>query len=348
MHQRAASTCTRRALARSCVAALVTAATLLVSAPAPASADARLTVSPLIIDLRMEPGESTTRTVSVTASGDEPIDVAFQHADFGFNDSRYQVTLIEDTAERTTHFSTRDWFSTPKPRYHVKAGTTMDIPVTIAVPTNATPGTHLGAAFFRTVGTDDDKGATRILTSARAGPLIFIGLQGGSKPKARLTAFHVPSLLAAGPVRVKVRATNEGSTHYTMEGTVRLKGAPKAKAITIPKRYVLPQQPRSLLSQDNGPLVLGDKHLGMGRYEVQIDLSVEPGQQSLTGTRTVWIVPWWIRIVAAIAAAMVIAGLIWGVLWVRDRRLAPYLELAQLEVDDDFDDDLDTHDERDD
>src|SRR5262249_26460455 len=134
----------RAALGAVLIAALLTVAST-ASAAHPATT---LEVSPSILDLRLKPGESTTRTVTVIARGSAPLDVRFQHADFGFEPSSYSPTFVEDSSAHTTPFSTRGWFSTGDRHFHLAPGGVRHVTVRVKAPDNAEPGTHLGAAFF--------------------------------------------------------------------------------------------------------------------------------------------------------------------------------------------------------
>lgn len=296
----------------------IAAAGACVFAPA-AGANSELTVSPLIIDdLAAEPGDTLRETVTVSATGDEPITVEFQHADFGFSEDSYQVDIISDAAPDTTDFSTRGWFSVARDRYTIKAGGSLAIPVTIEVPENSTPGVHLGAAFFRTV-VDSKRGGSQVLTSAQAGPLLFITIKGGSRPKPKLARFRVPGIVKEGPIRAKLEVENRGDTFFTYEGTVELRRNGKHWKAKIPLKYVVPGQPRDVRDEDGDALVFGKRGLPFGRYTVETRLKVEPTGTRIIAERTVWVVPGWMRGVGVVLIGLLVAAMGWIGWWVSDR-----------------------------
>ena len=290
-------------------------------APASSQAAAQLTVSPLIIDLALKPGETATRTVTVTASGDEPLRVSFEHADFGFQENSYAVQIIEDSRPDTVPFSTRGWFRVKKLDYKIKVGASIQVPVRITAPKNATPGTHLGAAFFRTVAADPGGGGARIVTAARSGPLVFVSVVGGSNPKPDLTVFQLPRFVRSGPLRPKIVVSNKGENHFRFSGTVKLSGGGGRRATAIiPDRYVMPDIRRELRDENGERIVLGGRALGIGRHKVTIELLTDPGQKRITDARTIWVIPAWLWFIIIVASIAVVSGLVWIALQLRERR----------------------------
>lgn len=289
------------------LAALVVACAAL---PASASAGAELTVSPLIIEVDAAAGDVRTETITATASGDEPITVELVHADFGFGPD-YSPVLISDEAEETTAFSTRGWFSLPRPRYRIPAGESRELPLRIAVPRNVPGGTYLGAALLRVLPPDAPTNGSQVQAVAQSGPLVFIAVEGGEPPKPRIRTFQVPRLQARGPIRPRVVVDNRGDEFFTLQGTIRLEGPGDDDVVDIRRQYVVPGEPRRLQASDGnedaGAPSLGTRELELGRYEVTTRLRIEPTGTTLVSRRTVWIIPTWLRVAAALLALVVLA-----------------------------------------
>lgn len=308
------------------------------SATAPsAAARAELTVSPTILEVDAKAGQSIIEPIAISAGEDEPIVVELVHADFGFDDSSYQVTLIRDDAEETTAFSTRGWFSLPKDRYRIPAGRTMQLPLRIDIPDNTPGGTYLGAALFRVVPPDAAPGASQVQAVPETGPLLFIAVAGGDPPKAALRRFEVPRLVGEGPIRPEIVVENRGDAHFNYEGTITLRGPGKDDTVEVTRQFVVPGQPRRLRTSaddkgDEGRPVLGSERLGFGRYEVRTRLRIEPTGTTLVSTRTVWVVPAWAWTLLGLIAMVVAVSIALLVRWYLERRrLAPFLAEAQAE-----------------
>ncbi|MCW2920917.1 MAG: hypothetical protein JWL76_791 [Thermoleophilia bacterium] len=300
-----------------------------VGAPA-AYADAELTVSPLIMEVEATAGKSVTETITATASGSDSIALELVHADFGFGGPDYQVQLIRDNADETTAFSTRGWFSLPRKRYVIRAGESVDLPLTIDVPENTPGGTYLGAALLRVVPPDASGGGSQVQAVPETGPLLFIAVEGGDPPEAAMKRFDVPGLLAKGPLRPKLVIENIGDEFFSFEGTIELSGPGKDRTIEVDRQFVVPGEPRTIRTSANekgkdGAPKLGTSKLEMGRYEVTTRLRIEPLGTTLVATRTVWVIPVWARVVGA---ALVLLFLV--CVWFLARWLSHRRELGRL------------------
>jgi len=297
-------------------------------APAPATQDSatgqQLTLSPLIVTLSGASGDTLTENVSVTASGSEPLEVAFNHADFGFDNSSYAVQIIADSAPETTAFSTRDWFTIPRATYKIPAGKTEQIPLRIAIPDNTPGGTYLGIALFRVLPHKDSTAQVRPVPSA--GPLVFISVAGGDPPKPRIKAFDIPGVVSKGPVRPRITVDNQGDEWFSYSGSITLERAGKDERVEVGRQFVVPGQPRRLRVDANakgraGEPVVG-KQLGFGHYTVQAKLRIEPTGKTVTSTREFWVIPTWMRVLGVLAALLVLVGIPVGVWWTITRRRA--------------------------
>jgi hypothetical protein len=303
--------------------------------PASATAKAELTVSPTIVRLKADAGDHLTEQISVTAGDDEAIRVELVHADFGFQDSSYQVTLIRDDASDTTAFSTRQWFSLPKRQYLVPKGRTVNLPLSIKVPKNTPAGTYLGAALIRVVPADAAPGASQVQAVPETGPLMFISVAGGEPPKPSVRRFDVPGWVKHGPIHPSIVVENAGDEFFTYEGTIELKGPGKDSKVDVTQQFVVPGQPRRLATSADekgrsGHPTLGRKDLGFGRYEVVTRLRIEPTGKTLVSRRTVWVIPTWVWTIGIIIALVLAASIAFLVRWFMERRrLAPFLAEEQ-------------------
>ncbi|MCW2956476.1 MAG: hypothetical protein JWO69_1345 [Thermoleophilia bacterium] len=306
--------------------------------PSTAMAASTLGFSPTRLDVRAEAGETLTRDVFVTAQGDEPLTVDFSHADFGFTNEAYGLTLIEDDAPETTAFSTRGWFSVPKERYRVPAGETLTVPVTIEVPDNTPGGTYLGAAFFATA---VESGQLR--QSARTGALVFISVAGGEPPKPKVESFDTPRLVTGGPIKPDIVIGNDGDEWFAYEGTIQLDGDDEG-AVKVARQVVVPGQPRKVRIDPNVPGAkgapsVGGRDLSFGRHELVSRLRIEPTGDTLVTRRTVWVVPVWARIVGAVLWLAAIAGIGLLTRWLlRRRRATPAVEEVVVDEHEQYDD----------
>lgn len=331
----------RRVLPVACAIACV-AVPSLAFAPV-AQAKAELTVSPTILQLDADAGEQLTQPITVAAGEDEPITVELVHADFGFDDSSYQVTLIRDDAPETTSFSTRGWFSLPRKQYLIPAGRSLQLPLSIRVPKNTPGGTYLGAALIRVVPSAAKPGASQVQAVPETGPLVFISVQGGDPPKPAIRKFAVPGWVKRGPLRPDIVVENRGDEFFTYEGTVELRGPGRDSKVEVSRQFVVPGQPRRVTTSADdkgraGQPVLGRKRdLKFGRYEIVTRLRIEPTGRTLVSRRSVWVIPTWVWVIGILLALVFATSAALVARWVIERRrLAPHLAKAEAEPGDDL------------
>jgi hypothetical protein len=283
----------------------------------PAHAEQKLQQSPLILDLDAAAGDVLHETLTVSAPEDALV-VEIGHADLGFDTTDYHPVLIQDDAKDTTSFSTRGWFTTPKPRYRIPAGGSVDVPVTISVPANTPGGTHMGAILVRTV-PDEHGGSGAVLQAVLQGAtLVFVAVEGGDPPRPRIEDFDVPSRVAHGPLRPTLVVANAGDEYFRVGGTVRITGRGVDDEVELTgDRRVVPGQARELRAagtdegDEDRDIELGDRGLAPGRYTVTARLKVEPTGTTLVATRHVWVIPAWLWLAGAVAVAALLALAAW-------------------------------------
>lgn len=295
------------------------------SKPAPSPAPTGLTISPLIFDLSLRPGQSATREVTVVAAGLDALDIVFEHSDLGFRGDTYEQQFIPDDVEDTTEFSTRDWFSVPRPQFHLKRGGSLIVPLRITAPKNATPGTHLGVAFFRTLPQAGFDPATSVQTSARVGALVFVNVIGGTTPAPRIRNFSSDRLLQDGPINIRLKIGNAGRRFFRMSGDITVSGPSGTDTIPLGSHYIVPGLDREIRDGER-PLRLDRRHLSAGRYTLRLAVKIDPGGKKLTATIHIWIVPVWLRLLLA----ALLVGTVAGVAWVahRVRQMVPAGDVA--------------------
>lgn len=287
-----------------------------------------MTVSPITLDLRLKPGEVTTEEVVLTLRGSAST-VTFDHADIGF-DEQFQTVAIPDSADETTAFSTRGWFSDPGP-IRMKANEVRSVPLKIAVPRNATSGMHVGAALFAT---EPTSAGGQIATRVQTGPVIFIEVPGGAETRPRITSLDIPRLHKGGTIPVRARVTARGDSFLrvtpiistTRRGELIARDRRKA-------RFLVPDRVRTVRST----IAVGQS---LGRVRVRVTM-VDARGASTTATRTVWVIPQRARYVAVSALVLIALILVMG--WLMRRRayrntVAPS---AEYELQDQPGDDLD-------
>ena len=290
-----------------CVCALATPA-------ATHAAPVTLEFSPAIIRMDADSGDQVRETFTISADS-QPRQMQFVHAVFGFTGEDYRVTLITDDAPETTAFSTRGWFSLKDETFRVPAGVTSTLELIVDVPENTPAGTYLGAALIRVLPPKSPAGGSQLQIPVQGGPLVFIAVDGGKPPQAKIRRFDVPDVVRNGPIRPAITIANTGDEYFSFAGSIKLTGPGKDDSAKIARQYVVPGQPRTVrISADDkgakGAVKLGDDSLAPGRHEVEVRLRIEPSGKTVVARRTIWIIPLWMRVLAGVLVLLTIAAVI--------------------------------------
>jgi hypothetical protein len=121
--------------------------------------------------------------------------------------------------------------------------------------------------------------------------------------------------------------TNDGDEYFALEGTLKLSEAGKRGTFDVRRQYVVPGEPRELSDDDSGSgeakrPSLGSSKLGVGRHEITARLRIDPTGKTLVATRTVWVIPTWLRVLVALGAVLLVIGVVLLVRRIMDRRAA--------------------------
>lgn len=270
----------------------------------------KLSVSPTSQDLVVSAGDTTTVQLTVTAPG-TAIRVGYEHADYGL-DEDYAPVLIPDTAEKTTSFSTRGWFSTKQPTAKIAAGKSAKLTFTIDIPENTPGGTYIGAILLSITPDEADEDA-QIQARAGVASVVFLNVDGGDPPKPHVQRFDVPRLVGGDSFTPKLEMTNKGSMTFEVDGVIELDGKEITENGRIAPQHVLPDMPRDIRPQSNGKdrLKIDTSKLSMGRHTVTARLRIDPTNDTLVVERTFWVIPVWVRVLAGLGVLVVLLLLSW-------------------------------------
>ena len=292
--------------------------------PAAAAAAPQLTVAPLIIEQVVSVDEPVLVPVSVSNSGDTPFTVVFEHADFGFGEDG--PVLIEDSAPETVPFGTRGWFSVATPRFELEPGERRSVDVRVLAPVGTGPGTYLGAMLFRTLPDQGSGSGAEVRTSARAGPLAFIEVEGGVPARPVLRSLDAPRLVTASPVPVELVVGNDGDGFYTFTATITATGRGLRRELEVPTSYVIREVDRSnsfRVERDGGGLPIG-------RIRIRTEVDPGAGRDLIVATATTWYLPQWLLLLMAFAATGTLGTIGWWLWHLRDAKGAgPFVEGEQ-------------------
>ena len=274
--------------------------------PAAATPGQGLEISPPVLELNANPGQTVTAQIRVRNVASGELIAKGKADDFGPGDSEDgQPKLLLDE-QGATRYSLKYWVqSVPDLRLapqELKTAT-----VQIAVPTNAEPGGHFGVIRFTAV--PPDVQGTGVALSASVGTLVLLRVAGNITENVKLAGFSASqdgkrgSFFEHGPVDFTVRLENDGSVHEKVQGTIDVTSTfgKKVGSVAVNDKggNVLPGSIRKFQQQ------LSTKAL-FGHYTAKLSLSYAGGTKKLNQTLGFWVIPW--RLILLILVAVVVLG----------------------------------------
>lgn len=297
------------------ISAVAVAAPLALAAPSPApggattgagSAGQGLEISPPVVELSADPGQTVTATIRVrnVTSGD--LIAKGQADDFGAGtDESGQPKLLLDE-EGAGRYTLRHWVSgVPDLRLAPQELKTSTIKIT--VPANAEPGGHFGVIRFTAV--PPDLQGTGVALSASVGSLVLLKVSGAVKDDLSLLEFSTwqkerkHGFFEHGPVDFLVRVKNTGTVHEKPQGTIEVTNTFGAKVASVAVNEkggnVLPDSIRRFEQS------LTNKRL-FGLYTAKLSMTYA-GDKKLEASMKFWVIPW--KLILLLLAG--VAALVW-------------------------------------
>jgi hypothetical protein len=270
----------------------------------PGSPGQGLEISPPVMELSANPGQTVTAVIRVrnVTSGEL---IATGHADdfgAGTDENGEPKILINETG--ATRYSLKYWVS-GVPDLTLAPQELKTTVVTIAVPKDAEPGGHFGVIRFTAV--PPNLKGTGVALSASVGTLVLMKVNGPVTEKLSLASFetqqggqkpcqpgqsckepHPSSFFEHGPVDFVVRVHNEGTVHEKAQGTItvtNMLGRKVGEVAVNPKGgNVLPDSVRKFQQG------LASNRM-FGYYTAMLKLTYAGGK-TLEGKLSFWVIPW--------------------------------------------------------
>lgn len=256
-----------------------------------------LEISPPVVNLTGNPGETVKTQISIRDVANTPLVVKGQVNDFvAAGEDGTPKLLLEDGEE--SPYSMKSWFG-PLQTLNLQPKKIENLTVTINIPANAAPGGYYSTIRF-TASAPGLEG-NGVALSASLGALILMRVNGDATEKVSVAEFATVDsndkptwLFESIPVNFMLRAKNEGNVHEQPVGEAVIKdmfGNTVGQVnINLERKNVLPGSIRKF----EAPLdkaVLGDRMM-FGRYTADLTVTYSTSGQKTTATLSFWVIPW--------------------------------------------------------
>jgi hypothetical protein len=270
-----------------------------------------LEISPPVIELSANPGQSVSTNISVrNVTAGELVATATTN-DFGASSDESGTPKLLLTETGATRYSLRYWV-TGVNGLDLAAGELKTTKVVINVPANAEPGGHYGVVRF--TGVPPDMKQTGVALSASVGALILLTVNGDITHQANVeqfstgtqnvktAEFSVSGFFEHGPVDFLVRIKNSGSVHEQATGIITVKNMFGGKVATVAVNSlggnVLPDSIRRFTQ------TLANKQL-FGLYTAKLSMTYA-GNKTLAANASFWVIPW--KLVLLVLLGLLVIG----------------------------------------
>lgn len=282
-----------------------------VTQPAAGSGQA-LEIAPPVLNLTADPGQTIKTQISLRDISSGKLVVTAQVNDFVASGEDGTPKILLDDSEPNP-YSMKNWI-TSLPSFTLSPRQIQNLPLTIKVPVNASPGGYYGVIRF--TGTPPDIKETGVSLSASLGSLILLRVNGAVAEKLNVAEFSVNnggesgSLFESTPIKFVERLKNDGNIHEQPTGLVTIKDMFGKKLATLtvnaPPRNILPHSIRKF-EQPLDTTVIGNKQL-FGRYTAEMSVTYGTNKQVVTSSLSFWIIPY--RLIAAAIIALIVGFIV--------------------------------------
>lgn len=297
----------------------------LFNSPASAQSSATantLKVSPVRSDVSIKAGTSSEVPITITNLSNSPVTVAAIENDFVQGDENGTPSIILDANEYApTHSLKR--FMSPIGNVKVPANGSVVVKVKITVPASAQAGGYFGALRFAPTNPDD---GGQVNLSASVASLILLTVPGPVTEQLNLTSFDIQQ--GSGKSATDFRTPNDLKVAFRFENKGNIQEGPFGKiSVTQGNNIVYDYDfnqntPREVVLPDGArkwevPL----KNIGdFGYYTVHGTFTYGQDNKTIEVERSFWIIPTYMIIAAIAILVILIAGIVFLIIWLKGRR----------------------------
>lgn len=274
-----------------------------------------LEIAPPLVLLRADPGETITTQISIRDIASDPLIVSATVNDFGA-EGESGIPKIDVDAANDSPYSIIDWVE-PLGQLVLEPREIEQLPVTINVPANASPGGYYGVIRFTAKA--DELDTSGVALSASIGALVFIRVNGEAQEGLEIVELYASKEGRKGwffdgkPIEFNMRVKNTGNVHEQPVGKVAVKdmfGNLLADLVINKENenYVLPGSIRSYAT--DYPLdetSMGNRML-FGLYTAELTTKYGENDQEVTKKITFFVLPWKLILGVIVLLAALIGG----------------------------------------
>ncbi|HET7673576.1 MAG TPA: hypothetical protein VFK11_03640 [Candidatus Saccharimonadales bacterium] len=277
-----------------------------------------LQISPTRTELNVKRGSSQPVSISLKNVTGGSIIAKPEIDDFVSDNDTGTPRIITDPNQKSP-YTIKDFISTI-PDIPMKSGETKTVKIPVNVPADQPPGAYFGVIRFiaQPVSTDKDNAGRQINLTASLGHIVLVNVPGNVKEQLQLVSFSAEKdgkegkIFSSAPDSIALGLRNTGNSFSKPFGTVTIKDFRGNEVYkyevnnTDPRGNVLPDSTRVFHD--------GLKNIGSSpnRYTAVASVSYGTGGDVLVSEIQFWVIPTWVRILAAIVVLLILVMIFYG------------------------------------
>lgn len=284
----------------------------------PFSASA-ITISPLKIDIALDPGQTQQYEITLYNETKEPVYLTgtLEAVTPKGEDGEAEISKPEKNNLAVS------WIKLPVNSFELKPGQIAHVPLIVNIPATAPVGGYYLASMWQT-SFAPKKDQSQIGVSSRIGAILLIRVNGEVKEQLNVADFKITDgqkWSSYKNVGFSVRLENQGNVHVSPQGQLVIKNMFGGVSASLPfnseKGNILPSSVRqfenSWGSQGKDGFFEGFasewRDFGFGKYSARLDLEYGSGRERLQSSA----ISWWIipyrTIILALVLILIVIGL---------------------------------------
>ena len=179
--------------------------------------DYRLQISPVRLDLDLEPGTTSTGTFEVQNSGLKAYDFVLGVDPYSVTDENYSI----DSETRTAYTDIVDWITFSQNEGHVEPNQNQEITITVTVPDDVPAGGQYAMIYAEMVRNDEPE-STGVAVNHRVALLVFSEVEGNTRREGQVLETKIPTFIFDPPITATSLVENTGNVHATATYTLQV------------------------------------------------------------------------------------------------------------------------------
>jgi len=273
-------------------------------------------IVPAVIDpaKQFEPGDVAQFSIRVTNLTDGDMTYYLYKRDIvGVRDQG--IPIFADSSSGTTGYELSDWITLPSDSIFIEAGKEIEVPFTMTVPQDVSPGAHFGS--IAVTAEPPKLRASGAGVGYEVANIITVRIAGDAVDQARIRQFSTSKYIYGSTnVEFSARIENEGNTLISPTGPLEVINmfGERVAILTFneSKAGIFPKTSRSDGLRDF-KVTWTDESPGFGRYEAILSAVYGPEgkMNTISSTVTFWILP-----MNIITPALIVLGVLFLTIYV--------------------------------